>query len=712
MKTRKGSKMPETWQMVCSQEVRRAPLVTIGLAVALCISASYAESPGAGDVASAGLQAAASMHGSTYQLENAAIRAAFTVRDGHLRGLRVDDKLHSHAIDLDQEFTLGMADGATVRATDMRVEGAPVTEDLQPAASATRAAEQVAGKRICANLVADTLPAHVQWCLVLRDGSRYMRQTLTVRADDGAVPIKEIALLEFHDQAARVSGTVAGSSVVDASTFFGFEHPLAKSEVHDGAVKMLLTRVLPLQSHQAITYSSVIGVSDPAQMRRSFLAYLERERVHPYRTFLTYNSWYDLGYGERYDEAGALNRVNAFGEELVRRRGVTLDSFLFDDGWDNARSLWQFDAGFPNGFTRVGEAAGKYQAGIGVWLSPWGGYDVAKKQRIAYGREHGYEIVKDGYALSGPRYYQAFEQTCLEMMAKYRVNQFKFDGTGNADQVFPGSAYDSDFDAAIHLIDRLRQQEPSIFINLTTGTYPSPWWLEYADSIWRGGEDHAFAGVGDWRQKWITYRDAQTYKHIVQAGPLFPLNSLMLHGIVKAREAEHLGAGPGSAKGPDAGSDPEGAAADKDFAEEAWSLFGSGTDMQELYITPSLMNTANWDVLAEAAKWARRNSAVLRDTHWIGGDPGALAIYGWAAWTPEMGTITLRNPSDHPQTFKLDAQAAFELPTGSPRSFRMVSIGSERSAKLPAALRVGVPETITLAPFEVITLEAHPEGSA
>ncbi|WP_433984484.1 hypothetical protein RBB78_06555 [Tunturiibacter empetritectus] len=38
------------------------------------------------------------------------------------------------------------------------------------------------------------------------------------------------------------------------------------------------------------------------------------------------------------------------------------------------------------------------------------------------------------------------------MIRKYGVNQFKFDGTGNANTVFRGSRFDSDFDAMIHLI--------------------------------------------------------------------------------------------------------------------------------------------------------------------------------------------------------------------------------------------------------------------
>ena len=74
--------------------------------------------------------------------------------------------------------------------------------------------------------------------------------------------------------------------------------------------------------------------------------------------------------------------------------------------------------------------------------------------------------------------------------------------------------------------------------------------------------------------------------------------------------------------------------------------------------------------LAEAAKWSRANAEVLVDTHWVGGDPRWLEVYGWAAWTPEKAILTLRNPSDKAQDFQLDAAQAFELPAGAARRFR------------------------------------------
>ena len=51
------------------------------------------------------------------------------------------------------------------------------------------------------------------------------------------------------------------------------------------------------------------------------------------------------------------------------------------------------------------------------------------------------------------------------------------------------------------------------------------------------GDDINLYGPGTPVQQWMTYRDAETYRSIVRKGPLFPLNSLMYHGIVSAENA-------------------------------------------------------------------------------------------------------------------------------------------------------------------------------
>lgn len=632
-----------------------------------------------------------SMYGSHGAISNAVLEAGWKIQNGRLSGFVVKNRQDNITVQFPEIFALLFKDGSILRAADLQMAGSPKNENLTGNPNASRYSERLAGEQVSFQLTDATGSLHATWTLLLRNGSNYLRQVLTLTAGQKDLAISQVRLIDLQVPGVHGVGSVQGSPLVAGNMFFGFEHPLSDSSVVDGKAVASMQRELPLKTGQSVTYSSVVGVASNGQLRRAFLRYIERERAHPYRTFLTYNTWYDLGYFNPYDQKGALDRVHAFGDELHVKRGVTLDSYLFDDGWDSHSSLWNFNQGFPDGFTPIKNAAATYGAAPGVWLSPWGGYGKPKDERIQYGKQAGFEIVDGGFALSGPKYYRRFRDVCFEMMRKYDVNQFKFDGTGNDSQVVPGSSFDSDFDAAIHLMSELRKAKPDLYINLSTGTYPSPYWLFYSDSIWRGGDDHSFAGVGPSRERWITYRDADTYQHVVTAGPLYPLNSLMLHGMIFAKYAHGLN------------SDPQ-----NDFPNEVHSYFGTGTQLQEMYITPSLLSSADWDTLAEAANWSRKNAHVLRDTHWVGGDPAWLEVYGWAAWTPEKAILTLRNPSDHSQSIAIDIQKAFELPEGAPRKYMARSPWLQDAQKDSIPLQAGIPHTFKLAPFQVLTLEAKP----
>lgn len=624
-------------------------------------------------------------------LQNEALAVEWTTEGGKLRFAKFEDLLGKEPVPApDELFVIRLKDGRELPASQMAVVSEPAIRELEVNPNASRESDRIPGKAIGVTLQA-TQNLSIIWNAVLRDGSNYLRQEITLLAVGREASVSEVRLIAWKLPGAKVVGSVAGSPVVAGGVFAGFEHPLSRCVIAENAGNCSLTRDLPLPVGHEVVYSSVIGVTPEKQLRRGFLNYVERERAHPYRTFLHYNTWYDLGYFNKYDQAGVLDRIRAFGTELHTNRGVTLDSFLFDDGWDDPKTLWRFHPGFPDGLTPFAEAAAKYGIAPGIWLSPWGGYGKPHQERMKYGKEQGFETNKEGFELSGSRYYDRFHEVCLEMIRKYGVNQFKFDGTGNVNAVIPGSHFDSDFDAAISLIQDLRTEKPDIYINLTTGTYPSPFWLRYADSIWRGGEDHDFAGVGPWREKWITYRDADTYEHVVTAGPLYPLNSLMLHGMIYAQHAKNLGDDPG-----------------KDFTAEVHDYFGTGTQLQEMYITPSLLSKENWDTLAEAAKWARENADVLRDTHWVGGNPVKLEVYGWASWSPKKAILVLRNPSDKAQQLSLDVGQAFEIPAGAAMKFQARSPWQKDAAMQTIELSGGGVHVFALAPFEVLTLDAIP----
>ncbi|OLD89296.1 MAG: enterotoxin [Gemmatimonadetes bacterium 13_1_20CM_4_66_11] len=653
-------------------------------------------------LAGAGVAAAGSLIGwrvaqrsGDLTLDNGLVQGRWSIADGVLRAVSVSDRSSGRSLPLSADVcALVFRDGTTLGTTALRVTGEPRVSLLAGDPGAARLAARLPGRALTVELADPDGRFHVTWRAELRDGSRYVRQEVTLRGDGpdggGEVPIREVRLvdLDLAGQGAEVRGAVRGSPIVAGSWFLAFEHPLADVAVANGRAQASLARELPLRPRAPVTYSAVVGVVSPGQVRRDFLTYLERERAHPYRPFLHYNSWYDIGYFSKFDEAAALDAIAAVGRELHERRGVHLDSFLFDDGWDDPHTLWRFHAGFPRGFTPLRAAAARYGAAPGVWLSPWGGYGKPKEDRLSFGRAQGFETNEGGFALSGPKYYARFRETCLDMIRRYGVNQFKFDGTENVAHAIPGGAFDSDFSAMLALIADLRAEKPDLYVNLTSGTYPSPFFLRHADSIWRGGEDHDFTGVGSDRQRWITYRDADTYAGIVRKGPLFPLNALMLHGVIYARHANHLDSDPGG-----------------DFTSECRAYFGTGTQLQELYITPALLSPANWDALAEAARWSRDRAAILVDTHWVGGDPGALEVYGHAAWLPGKGTLVLRNPKDVPQGIELDIGAALEVPADAPRRFSARSPWAADRAKAPVVLEAAMPHRFDLAPFEVLTLD-------
>jgi len=639
----------------------------------------------------------AESEGDILTLSNEAIAANWSIGNGSLRWHGLSNRFTGVTLTLDNSaFELVPREGPVLYSSDLKMIGAPLLEDIPLSPDSSRAADHLPGRQIRIELEDPSTKSRITWRVTLHDGANYIRQEVTLRAGQQPLPLTQIGLIDATVPGAAVSGQVKGSPVtagteLSPTWFFAFEHPLSDCRVRGDRVSCWLSRELPLRPEQSVTYSSVFGVTHTGQLRRDFLNYLELERAHPYRTFLHYNSWYDLGFFDRYSEKDAVAEVESFGEQLTVQRGVKLDSFLFDDGWDDPKTLWKFNPGFPNGLTKVAQTAASFSAAPGIWLSPWGGYDGPREQRLASARAQGFETNEGGFALSGPKYYRYFRDTCLDLIEKYGINQFKFDGTGNADEVIAGSEFDSDFDAAIHLIGELRAKKPGLYVNLTTGTYPSPFWLLYADSIWRGGDDHSFAGVGSNRQRWITYRDSQIYRGVVEDGPLFPMNSLMLHGLIFARYAERLGTDPSH-----------------DFPDEVHDYFGTGTQLQEMYITPSLLSAQDWDVLAETAKWSRDNAQILKDSHWIGGDPALLEIYGWAAWSPAKAILTLRNPGDHAQDFTASLAALLELPSDGARAFVARSPWKSDSGKPSLTIPAQEQHTFHLEPFQVLTLELAP----
>lgn len=670
--------------------------------------------------------ACAAIDGAAVRLGNDVVELEWRCEHGRLAPVRLVDGVSGCAVDLTAAacfaVVLGDTPAAALRSlscAEFSVATGPAVEEAGGGGESLRAAAALGGKQIRARFISADGQLAVDWCAVLLDGTHYIRQVLTLHALCEPLELEEVVLFDLAAPGATITSEVDGSPVVAGAFFFGCEHPLSRSSVAkvEGVARLRCSMpgTAALAPGAPLTCSSVVAVAPAGQLRRSFLCYLEHERAQPYRQLLHYNNGYEIGCEywawKRSDDPSKaeafrgrmeqvwLDTMRVFGSELVEKREVRLDAFAHDFMWDDEDVVWRFHAGYPNGFSPARRVAEQYGAEVGVWFSPAGGYP-GRSARVASGREQGFETNDKGLTLGGPRYWARFREACANMIRRYGVCYFKFDGFGGGNNQPGAGPYRSDVVGLLRVIEELRALRSDVFINPSTGSWPSPFWLLWADCIWRSGSDSGLCGKGSDRQQWMTYRDSETYARVVKRAPLYPLSSLMLHGLFI--HSKPFVDNPYDHDSP--GQTYELA----DIVSEIRSFFGGGTNLQELYINPDVMPAAGWDALAEAAAWARDNADVLADTHWIGGDPAQTEAYGWASWAPRKGILTLRNPDDRPASIELDIGQAFELPGGAPTRYVLRSPWRQEADAAEVTIEAGRPHRFELDPFEVLVREALP----
>jgi len=672
----------------------------IGLFAATAHAMPYPAEQGPG-------KATSKVEKNTRTLENDLVAFRFTVTDGAVTDAKFEIKGNAPAeVAINELFSLKV-EGNPVLASDMTLSVEVEEETLTAQPASPRLGDQMEGKRFTLRFSAPDKSYAVIWRPTLRDGSNYILFDVTVEALTADLDLNRLTLLDVTAAGRfRQEGRVLGSPVVNLSCFFGVHHPTAISEIQKGHLTFFWDREnMTVSNGDRIHMRATVGIYPEGQLRRAFNYYLNRERAQAYHQVLHYNAWYDILHTSREkkaDEAEALERIESFTRELTEKRGVLVESFMFDDPWDNvsgtATDVWQFDPERnPNEWNVMKKVAEKHGSGLGVWMSPQGGWGgIQARLKTSRDNDLPYTIVGEApggkFSLSDPAYLARFREVCFDFLRNQGVNMFKFDGFN------PNPETASEREALVKLIEDLRKEKPDVFINTTCGSWPSPFFLMNSDSIWRGGGDIEMKGVGPVRQQAMTHRDWVVRAYIVNQSPLFPIQSLMLCGIVLGPNVHHDGFDVAEAE---------------EWKQETRSCFAFGVNLQELYIAPdnpdtgeAIMTDELWDIVAESAIWARANEDVLVDAHWVGGDPGQLEIYGVASWIPTKATLMLRNPSDKPQSIAIDPENVFSLPAHAKvRTFTMKSAWAEDVDKPAVTLKAGEAHIFDLEPFEVIVLE-------
>lgn len=667
------------------------PVLAVAACSCVCIQAAVASVTYPGT--SPGVPAA-HREGNVYTLSNNVLSASWKIAGNSLvplgivnreRPAQAENPAGEQAPEL---FRLSTEkDAYNLPSSRFVMEGPPSISVQKGHAGSPRLGDRFKGAVISAAFRDKESGLTVQWKAELREGASYVKETYRIEASKG-VDLKKIQLIDLQDPTLAARGSVPGSPLVSEQegTFAGIELPVAKAQAGGGTGTVGFDCNLPMNPGNVQTFTTVLGVWPEGQLRRGFLYYLERERTTPYHQFLHYNGWYDDGLDPT--EKTLVKTAGEYGKELGSRH-VKLDGFVLDDGWDDVNEdLWKSSTKkFPHGFDPVVKAVEKIPSGFGIWISPLGGY-FGPEKRVQQAKDKGILPANaTEFDLAYPTYYQWFKKRCSDLMKKDKVTYFKWDKAG--DGISPH------FMALLSIANELRLENPHLFINTTVGTWPSPFWLNHVDSTWRSGTaDVGWIGKGDDREQWITFRDGACYNVIVKPGPLYPLNSIMHHGMVLGTKFQAARV----SKGQDGKQD------NRDLKNDARIYFGSGANLQELYLTPSMMDGKAWDDVAAGARWARRFQDVLADVHWVDGNPEKLEPYGYAAWSPLGCTLALRNPDDRPQTITLDAKTVFEPVPGTPAVFPMKASYPDQRVKT-LNLEQGKPVSVELQPFEVLVFD-------
>ncbi len=604
----------------------------------------------------------------SYQLANKVLKASFINTGGKLYfngcselGLQPDTEL----------FKVLLGDGSTVAASGMKLEDVKIV-NLGEDPSAATASLRYAGKALEARFTYGDLS--ITWRAVLRDGSHYLRTEMDIKATrdqsmKGIVAMNYLVAKNSAYTAPEVVGNTRGAILASNHIFAGLETPMGlnscKDEGNATHIEGLWRRNTTLKAGKTWNISSVVGLVAPNQLRRSFLAYSERERAVAWRPYPVYISWYELNIDRNNAPAPSYKGnmtveqcadvVSHWKTHFYDKYQMTPKAFVWDDGWDQY-GTWTFNPNFPNGFDEPANEAKKMGTGIGAWLGPVGGYGQSGEYRRAYWRSKG------GMQLSNEDYYNFFIRCCTNMIDLYDFRFFKFDGiSAQASAIGPdeGTRGEENAEAIISIERAVRQKRPDIFLNTTVGTWASPFWFHFTDAVWRQEGDYGEAGdQGTDRERWITYRDRLVYQNFIQRSPVCPINTLMTHGFILSR----WGAVSKN-------MDYDG------IVREMRCAFACGSGMVELYNDYKLMDEikdnqgnagALWKDLAECIKWQQEQADVLPDAHWVGGNPwdGKKAnVYGWGAWNGKKSVLTLRNPSASAQSFTTTLREALEIPS-------------------------------------------------
>ncbi len=449
-----------------------------------------------------------------------------------------------------------------------------------------------------------------------------------------------------------------GQPVYVDSLYFGCEFPVAVNKIEDLSAECTFYSGKSLNeligSDAYISHKSVVGGAQSdiyEDVQKCFFEYI-KDISKPVYLRRQYNSWYDNMLN--------ITRENITSSFLEIEKQMTktgeppLDSYVADDGWnDYGAGFWSFNSNFPDElypFKNLAEALGSK---FGLWLGPRGGYtkDTVRFARKIQAAGNGF-VNKQAHdiCVGSKKYTEKTTELLLDFEKRFGINYFKLDGfaqrpcknkrhdhlTGGMKDIF---FYSDIWERWISSFEKLALAGGSDFwINLTCYAWPSPWFLQWVNSLWiQISLDHGFIGkrgaVSD-KDRMLSYRD-EVYKDFTRVRQFqFPQRALYNHDPVYGKEAKV-------------------SMSDDEFREYLFTMATRGTQFWELYYSHSLMNEAKWRINYSCLRFIEENMDILSDSVIFGGSPSNSEVYGFSCFGDHEGIVSLRNAGSEEKTYTL-----------------------------------------------------------
>jgi hypothetical protein len=604
------------------------------------------------------------------------------VRTTSIQNLRASKTFRAQG----EDFVLEFADGRTVKSSDVHLEQSRME------------ASDREGKRLVFELSLDDL--RLRLITEMHAADWWATRWLEITGGTGHLAGTSLARWQSTKAigpagAGNLMNTLGypggcGQVVYSEDLFFAIAHPGAENFAAGGLISCRIPAWEELGPGKTVlTHKMVIGAGERGAARRAFLKYIDATRAVPSRMVFLVNDWYWK------DKSRPLEAFRALAL-LKKEIGIPIDSFTLDDGWDfdwdDSSGLWGRlnRTRFPGGWEALEALATPSGIGISLWFGPIGGYSFRPK-RIEFARHAGYEINRDKLCLAGPRY-RAHVIESFSRWAALGMDYIKVDGfwpdcqkADHGHPVDPGGAI-AQMDSLAEIFASWRRARPGLVIAYTSGSSPSPFWLQHADFVWRGGRDDSHAGAGEPFDRNNSFLDTCLQ---AQRTTEMPMSAFVTFDIVQGRIAGN---------------------SDEAFERGVWWLAARTSLHHDWYVQSSDLTTGQWKLLAQAARWAKGHEKLFRWSRMVGGDPAKEQVYGFSAFDEGRGVLALRNPGSSPRALEATLASLVELPESArSRPLRLRGVYGETSA-LEGDRSAEADFRLELPPLAIAVLELESVG--